>query len=555
MKYTKCLLVLFLLLLLPCSALAQGPITIEINGNLITTDKPALLVNGRTMVPIRAISENLGADVTWEKDQQTVFINTNNYDYKNYKATNKKNIGIALNGRTIKTDQAPIITEGRVLVPLRFVSEALGADVDWIDETSTVKINKSFEPREIVKLSAEAVVAIEAYNAQGEPFSSGSGIIIESMGKIVTNYHVIDGATKVEVILSDGKKYEVSNIANYDEYRDIAILKIDADKLSSLKLGDSERVAQGDKVIAIGNPLGLPNTVTDGLISNNKRMFSGQRFLQTSAPLSKGSSGGALINDRAEVIGITSAFFDTGQNINLAIPINDMKPFLKENLNLKLKDLINKQWEEGVPETPYNVTVMFDHIMTWEVYNENEIAGYYVYSSDKQNTGFEKVIFDNETSLLTEAYFLPYVEEQTGRRYYYVTAVDSDGIESEKSETVAVTPVFGEEKSYLNKVYYGYLEKGLPHGEGTMFWSNGDMYEGSFTNGKRNGQGTQIWFNGEMYIGQWKNDMKHGEGTLYDSHNNIIYSGQWVEDYSVDFKQEDAKEEIKQDELEGQGKH
>ncbi|SMB83509.1 MORN repeat-containing protein [Desulfonispora thiosulfatigenes DSM 11270] len=538
MKYTKYLLLL-LFLLLPTSALAQAEIGIEINGSIIKTDKPAIIVNGRTMVPVRAISENLGADVEWNGEKQTVFISTNNYNYPEVSnKDNKKNINLVLNGRNIPTDQPPVITEGRVLVPLRFISEALGAKVDWLDETRIVRIDKTFEPREIVKLSEESIVSLEAYNTHGDLFASGSGFIIEDSGKIVTNYHVIKGATKIDVILLNGKKHTVTNILNYDEYRDIAILKINADKLASVKLGDSGRVSSGDRVIAIGNPLGLPNTVSEGLISNSKRLFAGQMFLQTTAPLSKGSSGGALINNRGEVIGITSAFFSTGQNINLAIPINDIKPFLKNNLNIELRDLIKPRGETALPDAPLNINIIFDHIITWEINYENDIAGFYVYTSDKKDTGFEKIIFNNKTSLLTEPYFLPYVQEKTDKRYYYITAVDANGTESSKSEVVAVIPVFGEEISYLNKVYYGQVEKGLPHGEGTMFWSNGDMYEGVFKDGKREGKGKQQWFNGELYLGHWQNDMMQGEGALYDPNNNIIYSGQWVEDYPVDFKNE-----------------
>jgi Do/DeqQ family serine protease len=156
----------------------------------------------------------------------------------------------------------------------------------------------------------------------------GSGVITTPDGFILTNNHVIDGADRVRVELTDKRTFDAT-VVGTDPASDLAVLKIDAQGLRTLPLGDSNRVSVGDVVLAIGNPLGVGQTVTMGIISAKGRATGGgdgyEDFLQTDAPINQGNSGGALINLNGELVGINSQILTpTGGNIGLgfAIPSN-----------------------------------------------------------------------------------------------------------------------------------------------------------------------------------------------------------------------------------------
>ncbi|HHW12340.1 MAG TPA: PDZ domain-containing protein [Firmicutes bacterium] len=171
------------------------------------------------------------------------------------------------------------------------------------------------------------------YKQQG----TGSGFLIRPDGYIVTNYHVIQNAEKITVNLKGGKKYDAKVVGSDRKY-DLAILKIDAKNLPYLEMGDSDRLQIGQWVVAVGNPYGLHETVTIGIISALNRSISNSKeegyLIQTDAAINPGNSGGPLVNLKGEVIGINEAILSNAQNIGFAIPIK----ILKDNLD----DLINQ---------------------------------------------------------------------------------------------------------------------------------------------------------------------------------------------------------------------
>ncbi len=138
----------------------------------------------------------------------------------------------------------------------------------------------------------------------------GSGVIVSPEGYVLTNNHVVDGATDVKVTLSDKREFQ-ARIVGTDPKTDVAVLKIDASNLVPLTIGDSSKVEVGDVAIAVGDPFGVGQTVTKGIISAKGRGGLGiedyEDFLQTDAPINPGNSGGALVNDRGELIGINTA--------------------------------------------------------------------------------------------------------------------------------------------------------------------------------------------------------------------------------------------------------
>jgi len=157
----------------------------------------------------------------------------------------------------------------------------------------------------------------------------GSGVIVQRDGTILTNHHVIDGAEQIQVEMTNHRVFK-AKVVGSDPPSDLAVLKIDAKDLDALSLGNSDQVRVGDIALAIGNPLGLGQTVTAGIISAKGRATglsdgSFEDFLQTDAPINQGNSGGALINTRGELIGINSQILSTsGGNIGIgfAVPSN-----------------------------------------------------------------------------------------------------------------------------------------------------------------------------------------------------------------------------------------
>lgn len=159
----------------------------------------------------------------------------------------------------------------------------------------------------------------------------GSGFIVDRSGIILTNSHVVNGADKVTVTLKDGRTFE-GKVRGADEVTDLAVVKIDGSDLPVVTLGNSDQIQVGDWAIAVGNPLGLDNTVTLGIISTLKRSSAqvgipDKRldFIQTDAAINPGNSGGPLVNDQGEVIGINTAIRADAMGIGFAIPINKAK--------------------------------------------------------------------------------------------------------------------------------------------------------------------------------------------------------------------------------------
>ena len=176
--------------------------------------------------------------------------------------------------------------------------------------------------------------------------SLGSGFIIEPDGLILTNYHVVDNAEKITVRLLDGREL-AGRVVGKDQKTDIALVKISARDLPVAPLGDSDRLEVGEWVMAIGNPFGLDNTVTSGIVSAKDRQIGAgpyDHFIQTDASINPGNSGGPLVNLQGEVVGINTAIFSqSGGNIGIgfAIPINLVKDLLPQ---LKSGGKITRGW-------------------------------------------------------------------------------------------------------------------------------------------------------------------------------------------------------------------
>ncbi len=190
------------------------------------------------------------------------------------------------------------------------------------------------EPKDfsaIAKTVTSSVVSIAVYRGDYR-ISAGSGVVIFKDGYIVTNYHVIENATSFEVVLSDKRELKATLVGK-DPNTDLALLKVDANDLMPLRLGDSDELKVGEWVLAVGNPFNLTSTVTAGIVSAKarsiqilkNRKFSIESFIQTDAVVNPGNSGGALVNARGELVGINTAIIsETGgyEGFSFAIPSN-----------------------------------------------------------------------------------------------------------------------------------------------------------------------------------------------------------------------------------------
>jgi S1-C subfamily serine protease len=200
----------------------------------------------------------------------------------------------------------------------------------------------------IAQAASKAVVLVVASDASGNRIIQGSGIIVSSDGSVATNFHVIKGCSSAIVKFTDGAFYKVAGVLAADPTRDIAILKIEssAKSFDFLSLADSDQAQVGEHVVAVGSPLavleltGQSNisteaTVSDGIISG-KRDWEGHgiEVFQTTAPISHGSSGGALLNLQGQILGITTLTIEEGQNLNFVIPAKYLKLLLSSEMPL-----------------------------------------------------------------------------------------------------------------------------------------------------------------------------------------------------------------------------
>ena len=228
--------------------------------------------------------------------------------------------------------------EDAIAVPQNYVSKVVnkvGNSVVRIDASRTVANNTSpmlndpffrqFFGSQIPNIPQERVQR-----------GFGSGFVVSSDGLILTNAHVVDGSDEVNVTLKDGRTFE-GKVMGTDPLTDVAVIKIEAEELPAVSFADSEQLQPGEWAIAIGNPLGLDNTVTTGIVSGTGRSsaqigVADKRvsFIQTDAAINPGNSGGPLLNAQGEVIGINTAIIQNAQGLGFAIPVNTARDIAEE---------------------------------------------------------------------------------------------------------------------------------------------------------------------------------------------------------------------------------
>ncbi len=250
--------------------------------------------------------------------------------------TNNKNKKVQINKTTIKN----VLNNKKVLTIIIVICILIVGLVCY----------KFIAGNDISKLS-KSVVILYGFDEAGEKTCSGSGFIYNDDSTIVTNFHVIETCNKVVAQDEDGSKYDIEGVKGYDKEKDIAILKTKkSTKLDVLDI-NTDDLKKGDEVTAIGSPKGLVNSVSTGVVSSVRKKGNDQE-IQISAPISEGSSGGALFDKNGDVVGITYSSLSEGQNINFAIPIKEVLEIKTDSIEgiseVKSKDGINNGYDNYI---------------------------------------------------------------------------------------------------------------------------------------------------------------------------------------------------------------
>lgn len=241
---------------------------------------------------------------------------------------------------------APQVTKPRLSAPVRSVLFAIllgaGAIVTAIVVLYAARpflARMTPDPVRSAIVHLPSVLTLTAYSDSGDAFVQGSGFLVEGPGLAITNYHVLAGAHRVEVTCGDGRSFDVTGIESWDPVRDVCVFRVgrvwenmpvnpplDLEPLA-LRLDAPARV--GERIVALGSPKGFANSLSDGLVSA-LRTEDGKDYVQFTAPISHGSSGGPLFDDRGQVVGMAVGTGDGAQNLNFAIPARSLKPYLAE---------------------------------------------------------------------------------------------------------------------------------------------------------------------------------------------------------------------------------
>lgn len=287
----------------------------------------------------------------------------------------------------------------------------------------------------------------------------GSGVIVDKEGYILTNNHVIKDADEIKVKLSDKREFK-GRVIGTDHKTDIAVIRIDSDNLPAIKWGDSDKLKVGETVIAIGNPFGLNQTVTSGIVSATGRANVGiadyEDFIQTDAAINPGNSGGALVNVKGELIGINTAIFSTSggyQGIGFAIPSNMAKVVME---NLIKKGRVIRGWL-GVSIQPITPELARQFNLKDE---KGVLVGDVVEDSPAEKAGLQRgdVIIEFEGKEVNEPSVLRNMVANTPPNKEITLKFLRDGKQNTAKVTIAELPanmqkVSGEYDNYLKGVH------------------------------------------------------------------------------------------------------
>jgi S1-C subfamily serine protease len=209
-------------------------------------------------------------------------------------------------------------------------------------------LQRKLSSGEIYAASGPSVVLITNYDSHGHKRAMGSGFLVSSGGDVVTNYHVIRGAYRAEAGFESGIDLQVTGVIGYNREHDVAVIQLNGSPgVSPLPLSSTASVKTGEKLVAIGSPLGLQNSLSEGIVSAMRG-----EVLQMTTPISPGSSGGPVLNEFGQVVGIADAYMPSGENLNFAVPVDWAKPYIGKSPSQTLQEVA----QENTIQTPISTT-------------------------------------------------------------------------------------------------------------------------------------------------------------------------------------------------------
>ena len=263
-------------------------------------------------------SDTTGNDFTWDKPYDLarhVRILPSSVDIDNFWRADVAHVSYAALSARLKNSNytlADQLIDAGVFTKEKYVE---------VTTPNPEELPKALTSTEISEKCADAVFYMEVYSFNGELKGSGSGFFISSDGYAITNYHVIEGARYMTISSPNGMKYDKIKVVDVYKEQDLALLKVEHIlPFDYLEMGDSTALKQGQKVYAIGSPITLDNTMSEGIISNTRRMIENVHYIQISVPILSGSSGGALIDEYGKVVAVTAAGYGIS-DLNFGIPI------------------------------------------------------------------------------------------------------------------------------------------------------------------------------------------------------------------------------------------
>ena len=314
------------------------------------------------------------------------------------------------------------------------------------------------------EISAEEIyecISPSVVEITGEFFNgvrTGTGFFYDKKGTVITNYHVIEDCTSATITLSDGRMYDVDYVVGYSLNKDIAILATSCSDSIPLKIRNTT-IKTGEKVYAIGSSLGLSGSLSDGIVSSAEREIDGHTYIQTTAPISQGNSGGPLIDKEGKVIGITNASFIDGQNLNLAIPIMEIFN-ISTNNPIKLSTLFKRDVDWLLNWEFFYYDDKEEFVLLFELADKNEVPISSTGTAEIRIVNDVGEVIYERTRFFSEDDFSKWTQGN-GNEYYYASIyIAPDDIYAGLSEKgIVYFTVYGETYSFEEEAIH---TDGLP---------------------------------------------------------------------------------------------
>lgn len=313
---------------------------------------------------------------------------------------------------------------------------------DIPDEDTPSNANETLTAEKIYEKVSPSVVEVTGTSASFT--STGTGFFYDDKGTVITNYHVIEKCTSAKITLSNGESYTVNNVLGYSESKDIAILSTSCTNSVPLKIRTTA-VKTGETVYAIGSSLGLTGSLSNGIVSSAEREVEGQTFIQTTAPISSGNSGGPLLDSKGRVIGITTASLVDGQNLNLAIPVAEIDTLSTKNPTTLAK--MFPQTVEWISERDFFYYEDYDKfVLVFELADEDEVTMSSSGTVEIRIVNNDGVTVYENTRTFTESNFEEWTYNETIEKFLASIYIDPNDITpSSSSEGKIYFVVYGDD--------------------------------------------------------------------------------------------------------------